>query len=146
MRMILTEAMETKIKKGGLNHSLIPKFAPGCRRPTPGIGYLESLCQPNTDIIIGDIKRITEHGVVDHKAVEHQVDVIICATGFDTSFVPSFRLTGLHGQTLHEMWADDVTDSYFATTVPSMPNYAVFAGPFNSTVSGSYVRNIGLSS
>lgn len=51
-------------------------------------------------MILGDIMRINEHGVVNHNAVEHQVDVIICDLGLETSFLPSFTLRGLHGQTL----------------------------------------------
>lgn len=146
MRHFLTQGMESKITQGNLPHEVLPTFAPGCRRPTPGVGYLEALSQPNTEVIVGEIVKITQHGVIDHTGYEHYVDAIICATGFNTSFLPSFELVGMEGQTLHELWAHDVTDSYFATTVPSMPNYAVFAGPFYPTVSGSYVRNIGMSS
>ncbi|KAJ5708017.1 monooxygenase [Penicillium malachiteum] len=138
----LTQSMGNIIKDNGLKQDLIPTFATGCRRPTPGIGYLEALCQPNTEVIMGEIERITQVGLIDQTGLEHQTDVIICATGFNTSFLPSFTVTGLEGQTIHDLWADDVTDSYFATTVPSMPNYVVFAGPFSPMVSGSYIRNI----
>lgn len=144
MRHCLAQAMESKIASGSLPHQLLPTFAPGCRRPTPGVGYLEALSQPNAEVIVGEIERINERGVIDHTGREHQVNAIICATGFNTSFIPSFKMTGLNGQTLDSLWAEDVTDSYFATTVPFMPNYAVFAGPFSPSVSGSYVRNIGL--
>lgn len=51
-------------------------------------------------LIMCDIMRTTENRVVDHKVVEHQVDVIICDIGLDISFLPSFTLKGLRGQNL----------------------------------------------
>lgn len=144
MRQFLTQAMQAKVREGGLLDELIPTFAPGCRRPTPGLGYLEALAQPNVEVVIGDIHGIASKGLVDNTGREHDVDVIICATGFDTTHIPSFSIVGLEGKSLQNLWAEDVTDSYFATTVPYMPNYATFFGPFCPSVSGSYVRNIGM--
>ena len=70
-----------------LADKIIPKdFNVGCRRPTPGNGFLEALVAKNTTCFTGPINRITPTGFVDHEGNEHEVDVIICATGFDTSW------------------------------------------------------------
>lgn len=42
---------------------LIPKWELGCRRITPGPGYLESFSLPNCDITNSPITRIASHGV-----------------------------------------------------------------------------------
>lgn len=71
--------------------AIIPKnFNPGCRRPTPAAGYLEALSAPNTAIYTDQLQKITPNGFIDHAGIEHQVDVIICATGF---VALSFKLT-----------------------------------------------------
>lgn len=69
-----------------LADKIIPKhFNVGCRRPTPGNGYLEALVAANTTCFTDPISHITPAGFIDHRGHEHAVDVIICATGFNTS-------------------------------------------------------------
>ncbi len=66
---------------------VIPKeFNVGCRRPTPGNGFLEALTAENTTCFTDPIKKITAKGFIDHQGNEYEVDAIICATGFDTSW------------------------------------------------------------
>lgn len=72
---------------------VIPKdFNVGCRRPTPGNGFLEALTANNTTCFTDPIDKITPRGFVDRDGNEHEVDVIICATGFDTSWYISHYL------------------------------------------------------
>ncbi|KAF9784887.1 hypothetical protein IL306_006066, partial [Fusarium sp. DS 682] len=44
-------------------NTLLPKFAPGCRRLTPGANYLESLQEENVHFTSERIKRITSQGL-----------------------------------------------------------------------------------
>lgn len=75
--------MKTKLNSPGLENVLIPEWSVGCRRITPGTNYLESLTANNVKVVYGEIDSITEKGcVVDGQ--EHEVEVLICATGFDT--------------------------------------------------------------
>jgi cation diffusion facilitator CzcD-associated flavoprotein CzcO len=76
--------MEQRLaKRPEVAKKLIPTFSVGCRRPTPGNGFLEALCEDNVEPVTKGIKRITEKGIVTEDGVEHEVDIIICATGFD---------------------------------------------------------------
>ncbi len=74
-----------------LTKHLIPEFSLGCRRMTPGSNYLESLTKENVEVVTQSVVRMTEEGVVDESGIEHKVDVVICATGFDVSFTPHSR-------------------------------------------------------
>jgi cation diffusion facilitator CzcD-associated flavoprotein CzcO len=86
---------------------IIPKsFDVGCRRPSPGPGYLEALIAPNTTVYTDTIHEITSRGFCDPDGHEVDVDVIICATGFDTSFRPRFPIIGLDGVDLRDMWKE----------------------------------------
>lgn len=56
-------------------------FGIGCRRPTPGNGFLEALTATHVTTFTNEMKKITEKGFLDHDGNEHEVDIIICATG-----------------------------------------------------------------
>lgn len=47
----------------------------------PGNGFLEALTLPHVKTFSKEMQRITPKGFVDHEGIEHEVDVIICATG-----------------------------------------------------------------
>ncbi|KAH8804478.1 hypothetical protein F5884DRAFT_734835 [Xylogone sp. PMI_703] len=119
---------------------MIPKFHPGCRRLSPGDGYLEALQQENASICWSGIEEITEKGIRTAEG-EQEFDLIVCATGFDTSFIPPWKLVGLKGATLEERWKVN-PDAFFSVQVDSMPNYFMFNGP-NAVIShGSVLRQI----
>jgi cation diffusion facilitator CzcD-associated flavoprotein CzcO len=65
-----------------LKEKLIPEWGVGCRRLTPGIGYLETLSKPNVKVVFGEIESVTEKGCKCDDGIEYLVDVLICATGF----------------------------------------------------------------
>lgn len=80
------EGMKKKLQsKPELWKLLLPAFPVGCRRPTPGTGYLEALCADNCHVVWGELDRFTEKGIRSADGTEREFDVIICATGFDMS-------------------------------------------------------------
>lgn len=114
-----------KTKLGGnkrLIEHMIPDFGVGCRRPTPGNGYLEALNEPNVRVITDEIESIAEEGIVLSTGELLDVDVIICATGFDISFAPRFPLIGRGGVSLADHWKD-VPEAYLSLAVEHFPNY-----------------------
>ncbi|KAF0634649.1 hypothetical protein FPSE5266_10684 [Fusarium pseudograminearum] len=84
---------------------LIPDFEFGCRRVSPGNGYLESLIKPNTKAIFDEIKCVDESRILDNNNIQHDFDIIICATGFDVSHRPAFPVLGRGGQNLRDVWS-----------------------------------------
>lgn len=72
-------------KKPWLFESICPRrdYPPGCRRLTPGPGYLEALVEDNVNVVTTGVKRVAETGIYDEHGDFHQVDAIIYATGFD---------------------------------------------------------------
>ena len=134
--------MKQKLQASGLEDQLVPQYGVGCRRPTPGVGYLEALTSDNVETVVGEIKQVTPHGIVDRDGKEHPIDVLVCATGFDTTFKPRFPLLGAKGKSLEDEWAES-TKAYMATTITDFPNYFMFFGPNNPFASGSYISAIG---
>jgi hypothetical protein len=123
-----------------LVEKMIPKnFNPGCRRPTPAPGYLEALVADNASIFTDPIGSITKTGFIDHEGEEHQVDVIICATGFDTSWLPRFPFIA-HGTDLCDLWSpSNGVTSYLSVGIPTFPNTFSFCGPYGPLGHGSFM-------
>ena len=77
------------------------------------------------------ITHISKDGIHTEDGAFHTVDVIVCATGFDISQVPTFPVVG-RNISLVEKWQDE-PESYMSLACPEMPNLWFFAGP-NATV------------
>jgi cation diffusion facilitator CzcD-associated flavoprotein CzcO len=90
---------------------------------TPGEGYLEALQEDNVEIVRTSIQEITPEGLVTSDGKTYPVDVIIAATGYDTSYVPAFSVVGRNNVNLGESWAKTGAEAYFTCAVPDMPNY-----------------------
>ncbi|KAK4635895.1 FAD-binding monooxygenase moxY [Fulvia fulva] len=115
---------------------LMPKnFNVGCRRPTPGNGFLEALTDDKTQVYFGEIPKITPSGFLDRDGKEHEVDTIICATGFDTSFMPPFEVL-YHGKNLQDNFRGDIK-GYLGLAYPEVPNYFIFLGAYGPLRHGS---------
>ncbi|KAH6886926.1 hypothetical protein B0T10DRAFT_461389 [Thelonectria olida] len=116
-----------------LNHDpelcarLIPSWKVGCRRLSPGDGYLEALQASNVSVEFGHIQEITQKGIKTANSTE-EFDVIVCATGFDVSFCPFWELRGKNGIRLSEQWSEN-PEAYFGICAPNIPNYFIFNGP-----------------
>ncbi|KAK5139457.1 hypothetical protein LTR32_007416, partial [Rachicladosporium monterosium] len=122
------DQMKTKLNDDRLISKLIPDWSVGCRRLTPGVGYLEALTKPNVTTVYGEIEKITERGCVCDDGNEYPIDVLICATGFDTTFKPRFPLIAPSGKNLQDEWAKE-PKSYLGIAAAGFPNYLIFLGP-----------------
>ncbi|KAL5050819.1 hypothetical protein BDW71DRAFT_203538 [Aspergillus fruticulosus] len=122
------ETMQKRLKNNpSLCEKLIPSWQVGCRRITPGDGYLEALQEPNVSVEFNPILEITETGIRTSNSTE-EFDIIVCATGFDTTFSPSWKLAGKNGIRLADQWQDR-PEAYFGICAANMPNYFIFNGP-----------------
>jgi hypothetical protein len=120
--------MREKLQNKYLEDRLIPNWSVGCRRLTPGVGYLESLGNDNVTVVYGEITSVTERGCLSDNGKEYPVDILICATGFDTTFKPRFPLIGPDGTNLQDQWKDEA-QSYLGMAAAGFPNYLIFLGP-----------------
>lgn len=80
------DSMKEKLKKKPhVYDALCPaeEYPPGCRRITPGPGFLEALVEDNVEVVSSGVKQVTDSGLYDDNSNFHKVDAIIYATGFD---------------------------------------------------------------
>ncbi|KAB8303281.1 hypothetical protein EYC80_004723 [Monilinia laxa] len=138
--LALHDKMKERLaKKPEILESLAPSFAVGCRRLTPGPGYLEALTAPNVDFISEKIKSITPNSIKLENGEETPLDVIVCATGFNTNNIPPFPVIGRHGRSLEERFTP-YPETYLSITVDDFPNYFMILGPNSNIGSGSLTR------
>lgn len=136
------ENMRTKLApRPEILDALMPQFPPGCRRLTPGPGYLEALTQENVEFVNTDIAAIESSGVrtVDDKF--HELDVLVCATGFHTDFKPPFNVWGMGGKSLKEHWTA-CPRNYLSLATDLFPNMFFMLGPNAAIGAGSLTMMI----
>jgi cation diffusion facilitator CzcD-associated flavoprotein CzcO len=124
----MVQQMKEKLGNPHLESKLIPDWRLGCRRLTPGVNYLESLVKENVEVVYGEINEVTERGCLCDDGNEYPVDVLICATGFDTSFKPRFPVVSDKGVNLQDQWGKE-PESYLGLAASGFPNYFFFLGP-----------------
>ncbi|KAI0150263.1 flavin-binding monooxygenase [Xylariaceae sp. FL1272] len=115
---------------------LIPSFGIGCRRSTPGPGYLEALAKDNVEFITDGVKSISGRNIKLESGRQLELDVLVCATGFDVNDAPQFPIVGQGGLTLAERYKP-VPEAYMSTAIDSFPNLFVILGPNSAIGSGS---------
>ncbi|KAL3433933.1 hypothetical protein BDV09DRAFT_170944 [Aspergillus tetrazonus] len=130
---LVSQVMRERLSKNPhLIEKLIPNYEIGCRRLSPGDGYLEAMQADNARFCFNRIVCITPQGIrtVSESGTEsdEEFDLIVCATGFNTSFIPAWTLIGRDGRRLDHEWKD-IPTAYFSLCAGGMPNYFVFGGP-----------------
>ena len=104
--------------------------------------FSQTLIKENVEIVCQGVTAFTKHGCISDDGKEHLLDVIICATGFDTSFKPRFPIIGTDGQNLQDVWAGQ-PKSYFGIAVPGFPNLLTTLGPNSPVGNGPTLCAIG---
>lgn len=121
-----------------LQHA-IPNYPPGAKRMLRDNGvWAGALTDEKTTLETSPIHQMTPDGVVTQDGVEHEVDVIIYATGFRPSdYLEGIDVVGRNGQEIHQFWDGDAR-AYNGVTVPGFPNFFMIYGPnVGGVVAGS---------
>ena len=91
-----------------LKNTIVPNWSPGCRRISPGDGYLEALVQPNVEPVFSGITKVAGEGVITEDGKLHKMDILVCATGFNPAFKPGFEVVNGDGVSIDKDWGDSV--------------------------------------
>lgn len=112
-----------------LRKKLTPRFTLGCKRILLSNDYYPALTQPNAEVITERIVEATETGLVTADGAHHELDTIICCTGFKVTDHPVMNLLrGRDGRTLGEHWQQGAA-AYLGLSAAGFPNMFVLTGP-----------------
>ncbi|KAF4584890.1 hypothetical protein EYR40_001715 [Pleurotus pulmonarius] len=119
---------------------LVEKLAPtvkahpfGTKRPALEQNYYEVFNQDNVtlvDLNESPIDEVTCNGVLTKDGVEHILDLLVIATGFDmaTGGYNDIEIVGQNGALFRDKWADGVK-SYLGMLASGFPNMFMVFGP-----------------
>ncbi|MHB1711376.1 MAG: flavin-containing monooxygenase, partial [Acidimicrobiales bacterium] len=94
--------LRATVKDPWMRRQLTPDFRPGCKRMLGSNGYYQALQDPACELITWPIATLSPDGIRTADGIEHAVDCIVFATGFDVAHRAGFPfpVTGLDGRTL----------------------------------------------
>jgi cation diffusion facilitator CzcD-associated flavoprotein CzcO len=123
------EYMRTTVKNAKLQSILTPDYKLGGKRILISDDYYAALNRENVEIITAGIDHISENAVVTKDGRSVPVDILIYATGFEsTAFLAPMAIAGRGGRQLQEEWKSSPR-AYLGLSVAGYPNFFMMYGP-----------------
>lgn len=111
-----------------------PEFGFESRRTVNSDDYYRAIRNENVTIIPVGAKEFTEDGIIDANGDEHELDMVVLATGFDAAnYLGQLKVTGRAGKDLHEFW-DGEPSALLGMMVPGFPNFFMLYGPNTNSI------------
>lgn len=135
----LREKIAEEVHDPVLAERLTPTSPFVSKRPPLEHGYYTAFNRSNVSLVdmkATPIQEITATGIRTADGTEHQVDIILFATGFDafTGALFELNIVGRDGVSLKDQWADG-SSTYLGMTVPGFPNmFLHYCGPQNPAI------------
>ncbi|BCW86287.1 monooxygenase [Arthrobacter sp. NicSoilE8] len=140
VREVLIERLKEQLAdRPELLENAIPTYPPGAKRMLRDNGvWAAALKSERTTVVTAGIERFSGKGIIDKDGVEHEVDIVVFATGFKPSdYLDEVEVVGRDGVEIHDFWKGDAR-AYNGVTVPGFPNFFLIYGPnVGGVVAGS---------
>lgn len=121
--------LRRQVKDSWMRRQLTPDYRPGCKRMLMSNDYYPALQRDNCKLITWPIATISPNGIRTADAIEHEVDCILFATGFDVCKAGTpFSIKGLNGRELEKDWSHGAY-AYKSVNVSGYPNLFFTFGP-----------------
>ncbi|TDE29473.1 NAD(P)/FAD-dependent oxidoreductase [Actinomadura sp. 6K520] len=125
------KTLQEGVADPALRRALIPDYPLGCKRILISNDYYPALARPHVELVTDPIEAITPSGVRTAERA-YDVDVIVYATGFQTSdFLAPMKIVGRDGRELNEAWRDGA-EAHLGITVSGFPNLFLLYGPYTN--------------
>jgi cation diffusion facilitator CzcD-associated flavoprotein CzcO len=127
--------LQSQVPDRELREKLTPDYGFGCKRPSVSNVYYKTFTQDHVELVTDRIEEITPTGILTADGTERELDVLILATGFETSTSPEvYRkrpVTGRHGFDLADFYQDNPLQAYEGVSLPQLPNAFSIFGPYS---------------
>ncbi|QFI63433.1 NAD(P)/FAD-dependent oxidoreductase [Qipengyuania flava] len=144
-RRVFTRYVEEQLQdRPELIERVLPEYPPFAKRMLLDNGWFRTIKKPYVDLIPEHLAKVEGNTLSTSSGETVEADVIILATGFQTTNVlGSYDIVGREGQLLRDHWGEDNASAYLGTLVPGFPNFFILLGPnVGSGHGGSMIRNI----
>lgn len=128
-RRAALDNLHEHVKDPELRRKLTPDYPVGGKRVLIHDDYYPALARENVELVTSPIARVDERGLQTEDGRHHELDVLIWATGFDTThFLAPMEIEGRDGHVLEAQWKDGA-EAYLGMTVSGFPNLFLMYGP-----------------
>ena len=125
-----------------LRARLVPDYPVGCKRMLISDVFYATLTLDHVELVTERIAAVDATGIVTRDDRHRDLDVIICATGFDLQgHGASVEVVGANGVSLKELWGT-VPAAHRGVAMPGFPNLFFIGGPNSGTGTVSTVHTI----
>ena len=129
VQTVARATLRAQVRDPWTRRRLTPDFRAGCKRMLMSSDYFPALQADNCTLVTWPIATLSPDGVRTADGIEHQVDAIVFATGFDVSKTGTpFPVTGRDGRLLADEWAGGAY-AYKSVNVAGYPNLFLTFGP-----------------
>lgn len=123
-----------------LLEAVLPDYPPFGKRMLLDNRWFQTLTRDNVALVTDRVVEIRPDRVVTGGGSEHEVDVIVFATGFDVvRYLAPVEIYGRGGVALRDTWDEEDARAYLGTTIPGFPNFFCLYGPNTQTGHGGSV-------
>ncbi|MBU8830950.1 flavin-containing monooxygenase [Mycolicibacterium goodii] len=111
-----------------------PSFPYEGRRTVVSDTYYRALRSPKVSLIPHAVKGLSRTGAIDANGDEHELDIIVLATGFDAAnYLGNYDVHGQGGVELHDVWQGE-PEAFLGMMVPKFPNFFIMYGPNTNSI------------
>jgi cation diffusion facilitator CzcD-associated flavoprotein CzcO len=122
--------LRRQVPDAAIRAKLTPKNTFGCKRPIMSSDYLRTFMRNNVELVTEAITEVRPNAVVTADGREHEIDVLVLATGFKPyEWADAARVVGRNGTTLDHDWRKHGARSYLGGAVHGFPNLFYVVGP-----------------
>ena len=126
-RRVFTRYVEEQLQdRPELIERVLPEYPPFAKRMLLDNGWFRTIKKPHVDLIPEHLAKVEGNTLFTSSGETVEADVIILATGFQTTNVlGSYDIVGREGQLLRDHWGEDNASAYLGTLVPGFPNFFI---------------------
>jgi 4-hydroxyacetophenone monooxygenase len=126
--------------------TMIPPHPPFSARPVQvdsDYCLYDALLRDNVTLVTEGIERLTPNGVRTAGGTEHELDILVYATGFRANeCLWPMEVNGIGGRSVQDLWAADGPRAYGGVMMPGFPNLFLIYGPNMNSYGGLGVINL----
>lgn len=134
LQKMCVDHIRNQVDDSATQEALIPKYDFGCKRPSFTSKFYPVFNRDDTSLVTDPIDHITENAIVTKDGTVREIDLLICATGFEVfqkGSVPTFTVAGKSGLDLSDFWEENRYQAFEGSTVPNFPNFFLMFGPYS---------------
>jgi cation diffusion facilitator CzcD-associated flavoprotein CzcO len=134
--------LHAQVDDATLRDRLTPRYEIGCKRVLLSDDFYPALCETHVTLEASALASVDGATATAASGAEHELDVLVFATGFETTRPPfAERVRGRGGVLLADAWREGMA-AYNSTAVHGFPNLFVIDGPNASLGHGSAIAMI----